>query len=640
MKSILKQTVCARDCYDSCPLTFELDNKGNPQKIIRAYGHDAVPHGGCARSNSDIKRLNTNRIQSPQYHKKNINWHEALTILSSKIKDTIKDYGAESILFLNYGGNQSLLAELFPERIWRKIGATLTDGAICTKSGHDAVKAHYGNSRGLQTFDVDKNLLVFWGMNPIVTSPNLWRKIMKERKKRDLPLIVIDPAKSETAKRADLFLQIHPGTDTALAFGIMNILMQNNRHDIDFLNRFSLDFDTLYIYAQKFDIKSTSRITGISISNIQKLADLYDKHRPSATFIGVGLQKTTHGYDQVRTLTFIPTILGQHRGFFYSNGQASPINKSYLTGEATYGKTKETSQITLPQDIKNGKFKLIFVSTMNPAATMPNLNTLRKGLQRKDVFLAVHDTHHTETTALADLILPATTYLEKFDVTPSWAHNYIRFSEAVCKPVTAGKTEPELVQALAKYLNLEDDFLFEDPKDALNIALREAVFGRNITEIKEPIRMKLEKPEVYPTKSGKIEFLSDKAKEAGFGAFPQYHINKKNENQFHLISGASPKYTNSQFEECHGKRNSNIFINPKDAKRLNIDNEQIIEISNNLGKIKLKAKISDKTASGVLFTYRLARGTEDGSVNDLIASETQKTGTGPVYNSCIVNIIP
>ncbi len=642
----INQTICARDCYDSCPLSFEIDDDGRVIRSVADSGHSFVASGGCARSAADVKRLYTGRIETPMLRTLSgyspISWDEAIEILANKISELSVIEQVKKIAFVNYAGNQGLLSLVYPERFWRKIGATLTDRAVCTKTGHLAIKAHYGNSFGLDAYSLSEyKVLIYWGMNLAVTAPHQWKKAVEWRKHSGGKIVVIDVVKTETSKRADLFIQIRPQTDVALVFALMQNLIKHQQHDIDFIARNTSGFDALSASVFEFSIEKLAEMCGVNILIINMLSDLYAQNKPSATFIGVGVQKHTNGFDQVRAVSFIPTILGQHRGYFYSNGQSTLVDEAYLSGEAIYGQAHTTSQVHLASDLLAGKFRLLFVSTMNPAVTLPNSTSFISGMNRPDVFVCVHDTHHTETSKHADLILPALTYLEKTDLILPWGHHRVRLSKPVCEPVTQGKSEIELMHLLAKKMGLSDDFLFENPIEALKKYLKPAI--DNVDEfIDSQIFTDLRKKNQtsYPTKSGKIEFLSENANTYGFLPLPVPKCSSVPEGFFQLISGASPKYTNSQFEESNGKRYSEVFINETDAGLLKIQNSDTVILKNQLGELHLTAQISDKTPQGVLFTYRLANGLLGGTINNLISDVPQfPDGGGPLFNSCFVELI-
>ncbi|MEA3450927.1 MAG: molybdopterin-dependent oxidoreductase, partial [Bacteroidota bacterium] len=216
------KTTCARDCYDSCGMIVTTEKN----EIISIKGdaeHPVTKGFLCPRGTKDIQRLNTNRIQYPSIKEganfNKISWQSAIKIISEKLQTTISKFGAEKVLYLDYSGNEGLYNNIFAKRLWYSLGATFTAGALCTASGHEAINLHYGSSYGVQPTELpNKKLIVFWGFNAAVNAPHFWKLALEAKKNNKAKIVVIDPIKTLSAKKADLFIQIYPGTDTALAY--------------------------------------------------------------------------------------------------------------------------------------------------------------------------------------------------------------------------------------------------------------------------------------------------------------------------------------------------------------------------------------------------------------------------------------
>lgn len=638
------KTTCPRDCYDACGMIVETENK----KIISIKGDPSHPVTRgflCPRGANDINRMKTNRILYPSIKKnsdfeKN-SWDLTITLVSKKLKETLAKYGNHSILYLDYSGNEGLYNNIFAKRLWYSLGATFTDGALCTASGHAALKLHYGDSFGIQATELaNQKLIIFWGFNAAVTSPHTWKLALQARKKNNAKIIVIDPIKNLSAKNADLFIQLFPGTDTALAFSIINKLISDNKIDNDFIKNFTLGFQELKEEAKKWTIKRTSEFCNIDIEKIELLTNLYSESKPSATYMGVGLQKREMGTEAIRAISFIPAILGFHRGFFYANSHGLLVDKDLISGENIYPNSKYVSQVNLGEQIKNGDFKFIFINSTNPAVTHTNLLSLIEGLQRKDVFVVVNETHWTKTAELANIVLAVPTFLEKDDVMLSWGHNYTRYSQQVIEPITDSKTEIWIMQEIAKKLNLTDNFIFEDHKKVILKAFENTVDKNDklYNSNNDLVKLKTKANDFYPTESGKIEFYSSQAQNLGINPLPVQTEIIRRENKFILLTTAVAKHTNSQFTEVFGKIPSEISISIDDAKRLNIKNEQIVKIKNELAELYFKAKISDSVQKNVLVLPRFVEDLNGTPSNVIFSGKFQKLGNGPTMHSTLVEI--
>ena len=639
-------TVCARDCYDTCSLKVTL---GESEQILSIKGDPANPITQgftCPRGAKDHERLYENRVENPfirkgEYFEKAV-WEEGLDAVSRKLRETIEKYGPESVLHLDFAGNMGLLTTVFPKRLWNNIGATQTDWALCGKSGHDALALHYGDGYGIKVVEISSmNLIVFWGFNAAVSSPHMWALARKARRERGARIVAVDLRESETAKSADLWIRPMPGSDVALAYGIINYLIRNNYINQEFVKEWTIGFEHLKAEADKWTPGRTERVTGVAWKYVEQLGNAYGTLKPGTTMIGIGLQKCDQGADQVRAVSFIPTLLGLHRGFFYSSGSSFSVNESFISGRALTDKTsKIVNQVALADLVKDGKFKFIYISCMNPAMTLPNQHAFREGLSRRDVFVTVHETHWTKTAQYADVVLPAPTYLEKEDLVIPWGHNYVRYSKRAVRPVTNSRSEIRDMQEIAKRLGLTEDWLYEDAWNSVDLALENALEKGNSQTLKsgEMLTLKTKSENNYSTPSGKIEFYSSIAAEAGLNPMPiqpQLCIEK---GKFILLNSATPEYTSTQFQEVYGAIPAVVAMNSQDAERQGIKEGHTVTIANELGQVQAKATISDTLPERVLWCPRQFEGLKENSLNCLMSSTPQEIGNGPRFNSTIVTV--
>ncbi len=632
----MAKTVCARDCYDSC--SMEVLNRGG-KLIIRGDKEHPITSGFlCPRGNREVKRILTNRIKRPHIRRNGklveVSWDEALVFVAQRIKRIIKDFGPQSILYLTYDGNAGLIHNQFVHRLWHRIDATLTDMAICTTTGHTILKTHFGESHGIRPIDLlDQKLIVFWGFNAAVTAPHIWAKALEARK-NGAKIITIDPLKTATAKNSNFWVRPKFGTDAALALFVINQIFAKGANDAAFLEKYTLGAEKLREAAKQWTLDKTAAFTNVKRRELEDLVDYYIKFRPSATMIGVALQKKDYGWEHIRAIAFIPTVLGYHRGFFYSNGQSYHIDYNYITG-AKFHKTKNIiPQVATANLVKQGRFKMIFVSSMNPAQTLPDAADFIEGKKEHNVFLAAVDTHWSRTAQLADVVLPATTFVEKQDVIVSWGHCFTQYSKPAIEPMFDSRNEVWIMRELAKRLNLTDPWLYQDPVEALQIAMKDSfIDGRGLVLTSQARQLRTKPRDWYPTESGKIELYSEKALSMGISPLPeQPPLPELNENQFSVLSTAVNQYTNSQFWEVFGEPEPIVFINQNDAEDLNIKEGQTVKLENEQGKILMKAKISDIVPEKMLWYPRNINDLTGKPVNSLVSPRYQKVGRGPLYH--------
>jgi anaerobic selenocysteine-containing dehydrogenase len=640
------RTVCARDCYDACSLIFHVDDN---QKITSVHGdieHPLTRGMVCPRSARDRDRLLNNRIESPCIKEatgfRKINWEESLDIVSRRLARTITERGSRDILFLNYAGNTGLMANAFPKRLWNAMGATQTDGALCSRSGHTGISMHYGESYGANPLEIPSmRLLVFWGFNAAVSAPHIWHLALRARKKGQTKIVVIDPIETDTASKADLWIRPKPETDVALAYGVLNQLITSGGADTAFIDKWTTGFGQLASEAAKWTPEKVQQACGISPDNLQLLTKLYAGNKPSMTLIGYGLQHCANGADQVRTVAMIPSVLGIHRGFFYGNGSAWRMDKSRISGKSlTTNQSNIIQQVAVADHLKQGDFSTVFVSCMNPAMTLPNQHAFQKGLARDDLFVIVHETHWTETAKLADIVLPAPTYLEKEDIVIPDSHNCVQYSRQVIPPVTDSRHEIQVMTGIAKRLGRAEPWLYEDALTAIGSAMPDAFENGSIEDLISGRQLKLKfKPrEHYPTPSGKIEFYPQTAVANGFSPLPtQGECIGKTEG-FTFISSSVANHTHTQFQEVYGNIPAVVHMNLEDAANAGItDGEQVL-MTNHLGSLRLETVISDRLPRGVLWSPKESADLDGVPQNSLTSSRPQTIGNGPRFNTTRVTL--
>ncbi|MFX0093280.1 MAG: molybdopterin-dependent oxidoreductase [Candidatus Hodarchaeota archaeon] len=645
------QTVCPRDCYDTCFLRVKVDST---EKIIFVKGDpdNPVTRGiVCPRGAKDNERVFRNRVlypyirdgSNPSKKFKKSTWDEVLTLVGNKLQQTLNDNGSEAVLHLDYAGNTGLLTWNFPLRLWNAIGATETDYAICSSSGHEALSLHYGLSYGIQPEELqDKKFIVYWGFNGAVSSIHMWNLALRARRHYGSEIAVIDPRESKSATKADLWLNPRPGSDVALAFGIAKYIIENDYVDLDFIRKWTYGYEQLKEEVMKWTPDRVKKVTGLDWNLIEELGQAYGERKPSATMIGIGFQKSVQGAESVRAVALLPALLGLHRGFFYSNSNAYNPNLSHLTGASlSTKKPKIVSQVALSSLVQKGEFKFIYVFNMNPILTLPDQKAFRAGLSRSDIFVVVHETHWTETTEYADVVLPAPTYLEKDDLVIPWGHRFVRKSNKVINPLGDSKDEIWIMQKLAKSLDLNESWLYEDPWTAVAKALENTLKNGTFDDLMNGKSLQLEcKPLTeYQTSTEKIEFYSTKAKELGVPPIPFQYPLKWNEGKFILLNSSLSKYTHTQFQEVYGAIPAIVQINPKDAEVYDIEDEETIILSNDHGKVSVMAKVSNKVPKGILWSPKQLTGINSEPQNVLISGTNQKIGKGPIFNSVVVKIL-
>ena len=442
---------------------------------------------------------------------------------------------------------------------------------------------------------------------------------------------------TETARNADIYIQPKFGSDIFLALGIANYLIQNELYDKEFIEKHIFGFEEFKRRISKFTVDYVSELTGIPPEQIKDFAEIYAYEKPSIIFIGYGLQRRFGGGETVRAISLLPALIGLHRGFYYSNTDSLNINFDYIMGGFLGKPSRIIPQSKVEVLLEKGEFKFVFIYLTNPAATYPNAGAIRRGLLRNDVFVVVHETHWTDTAMLADLILPAPTWLEKEDIITSYFHNYIVLNKKVINPLGESISEVDLMRKITERLEISQKDIYEDPFLAVKKAIRKTAFEEMMS--KGYAELPLKPKDKYQTPTGKIEFYSITAKKLGYNLLPEpIKINPPKDYPFILVSSASPKYTHTRFEDVYGFIPPILLMSPKDMRKLNLKDGNIVIVESKLGRVMLRAKGSNKIPQGIVFTFRSYKTLDGKRINEITTDELNEF-EGASINTTYVRIL-
>jgi anaerobic selenocysteine-containing dehydrogenase len=631
-------------------MVAEVDPEGRLVST-RGDGGNPVTQGFlCPRGNKDAERVYTNRVLTPRVrigtkpgrHFEEKSLKSTLDLVASRLREVIQEWGPEKALLLDYSGNMGLLASGFPRRLWNALGVSRTDYSVCAESGRAGLSLHYGLGYGLQPEEIpSRKVVVHWGFNPAVSSPHLWSLSLKARKDAQGKIVVVDPRRSDTAEQADLWIRPKPGSDVALAYGVARHLIRNGMMDETFIRKWACGFDAYRDEAMRWTPARVLEATGLDAASVESLAAVYSEKAPRALTMGIGFQKSRQGAEAVRAISLLPALLGEHRGFFYVNAPGYSVNQGYLTGARMAGKRLPVaSQVGLGTLVERGDYKFIYVYGMNPAATLPNQQAFRRGLTREDVFVVVHETHWTETCEFADVVLPAQTYFEKEDVVMPWAHRYVRKSEKAIAPLGKSVHEIDVMQELARRLDLKQEWLYEDPWKAVEKTVEKSFEEGHFQDLLHgaPVKLRSRPKEAYQTPSGKIEFSSPVAEARGHSSLPRQITLKRGPDEYLLLNSSDRRYTHSQFQEVYGPIPAIVRMHPDDARHLGVEDDTVVTLFNSLGKTTARVQTTDSVPAGILWSPKQFSGLDGSPQNSLTESRPQEVGGGSVYNSTVVRI--
>ncbi|MEH7128941.1 molybdopterin oxidoreductase family protein [Neobacillus drentensis] len=663
--------VCPLDCPDQCGLLLHKKNG----KIIKVDGdpqHPVTKGHICNKVRNMTERIyDENRLTYPLKRKgpkgaskfERISWEEAIQTITSRWKELIEIDGPESILPYSFYGNMGRLnAEGMDRRFFHRLGASRLDQTICSSAGSEGYKYTMGGSLGIDPEDtIHSKLFIFWGINAASTNMHQIAFAQIARKQNGAKIIVIDVHKNQTGRLADWFIPILPGTDSALALGMMHILFSENRVNRDFLQKYTVGHDELREHVVQYDPHTVSAITGVPVEDIYKLARMYGETSPAFIRIGNGPQHHDNGGMFVRTVSCLPALTGQ---WLVKGGGAIKGNSAYLASN--------TANLQRPDLLENKQTRVInmnllgdtlltldppvkslYVYGSNPAVVAPESNKVRNGLAREDLFTVVHDLFLTETAKYADIVLPATSSFENTDIYTSYWHHYIQLQQPVIEPYVESKSNLDVFKLLAKGMGFAE-WVFEETEaemitQALNNPRNLYLDGINYEALMEQHFMKAKVKPIFPgnmpTPSGKIELFSQKMLEDGYPPLPTYiPLVNDGDHPYQFVPGPNHHFLNSTFSNNQKhislEKELKVYMNLQDAWKAGIEDGDMVRVWNQRGECVLKATVGENVLPGVVATQGLWADSGDTKqlVNTLTPDRIADMGGGATFFSGRVSI--
>ncbi|WP_127758790.1 molybdopterin oxidoreductase family protein [Peribacillus asahii] len=663
-------SVCSLDCPDQCGLLLHKKDG----KIIKVEGdstHPVTKGNICNKVRNMTARIyDSKRLSQPlkRIGAKGegkfvpISWEEAIDTITSKWKTLINQHGPESILPYSFYGNMgNLSAEGMDRRFFHKLGASRLERSICNAAGATGYSYTMGGSFGVDPEEtIQTKLFIMWGINAVSTNMHQVT-IAQQARKNGAKVVVIDVHKNQTGKWADWFIPILPGTDSALALGLMHILYAENLINQSFLDEYTVGSAELREHVRQYDPATVSAITGVSIDDLYTLARMYGSTTPSFIRIGNGLQHHDNGGMAVRTIACLPALTGQ---WVVKGGGATKGNSGYLAFNTNAlqrpdllqnKKTRVVNMNQIGQALltKEKPIRSLFVYNSNPVLVAPNANKVQQGLMREDLFTVVHDLFLTETAMYADLVLPAASSYETEDFYTSYWHNYVQLQKPVIETYGESKSNVELFKLLAANMGFEEASFQDSEEDMIRQALdfpdNPYLEGITYESLSENQFVKAKMSPLFPgklrTPSGKIELYSEQMKQHGYEPLPTYTpIVTDSDLPFLFIPAPNHNFLNSTFsnndKHISMEKEPKLHMNIADALKLGIDTDDMVRIWNERGECILKAAPGDNVLAGVLVSQGLWQNTSDKKqhINALTPDRLADMGNGAVFFSGRVNL--
>jgi anaerobic selenocysteine-containing dehydrogenase len=551
-----------------------------------------------------------------------ISWQEATEEIADALKRIVRESGGASVLNAHYTGTFAMIGYHFPMRFFNRLGATEVDpDTVCNKAGHVALEYVYGTSQdGFDPRTASKSACILvWGANPSASAPHQHQYWLAEA---SCPVVVVDPLRTDTAKQADLHLQLRPGTDAVLAFAICRVLARDGLVDRAFITAHTIGFDELEREIDGCDLERAAEITCVPVARIEEAAHLYGAG-PSLLWIGQGLQRQPTGGNVVRSVAMLPALTGSlgkpGGGFLYLNGiETRGLDGDYLLGTALASSpVPPISQMDLASFLEDrDRFRALFCWNINIAASSPEQRRLRAAMQREDLFTVVADLFQTDTADLADIVLPASSFLEHDDLVLSYFHHSLGAQVKVLDPPGEALSNSEIFRRLARAMAYEEPELYERDEDILRRLLTDAgvtvgfdAFAQAGTwwPDAEPRRQFADGR--YPTPSGRIEIASKRAEADGFSRIPLARADPPPApGRLRLLSPASAwtlndSYGNDPVARSHAGAQV-VTLNPADAATRGLRDGDMALLRSEAGELLAPVSTSADVPVSVALVYK------------------------------------
>jgi anaerobic selenocysteine-containing dehydrogenase len=627
----IKRSVCPHDCPDTCGLLVEVENA----HVISVRGdpdHPFTRGAVCVKVRHYPERVHSpNRLRQPLKRTgpkgsgsfAPISWDDAMSEIVNRYKEILATYGGEAILPYSYAGTMGLVHFHGGHPFFHKLGASRLLRTICSA----AVEAGFGASMGaIPTTDiestVDSDLIILWGTNTLTTNVHAWPFFLEARRRGGL-IVSIDPYRNRTAEQADLHLPLRPGTDTALALGMMHVLIEEGFTDLPFIDQHTLGFDRLVERAKQYSPQTVGRITGLPPSTVEDVARKYGRARAPYIRLGWGPARQLNGGMAARTIALLPALVGalskKGGGITRSTSAAFSLNtKAVMREDLAPPGVRIINMVELGKaltELDHPPVKALHVYHSNPAVVAPDSSSVLKGLAREDLFTVVHEHFLTETALYADIVLPAATSLESTDLYRSYGHYYLQMAHPAIAPVGQSRSTLQIFQALASRFGFNEPCFTESEEQIIRRLLETpspTLQGITYERLSAGSPLRLNVPEQifsngFATPSGKVEFYSQTLADHGLDPLPEGapSLDLGGEGRYPLQLITPPRHTflNSTFNEVDVLREKagkpTIMMHPQDAASRGIDQGMSVRVYNERGECFLFAEVTDRTPPGV-----------------------------------------
>ncbi len=683
MNAVTSTTVrgaCPHDCPDACALITTVQDgiaikvQGNPR-------HDHTNGVLCTKVSRYTERsYHPQRLLQPlrrvgakgagQFE--TVSWDMALADIADRLK-RIAARGpgaAQAILPYNYAGTMGLVqGDSISARFFNRLGASLLDRTICSNAGAEALEHTFGGKVGMRVEHFAKaRLILIWGSNSIASNLHFWRYAL-EAKRSGARLVCIDPRRTETADKCHEHIALMPGTDAALALGLMHELIMHDWLDHDYLERHTQDWDRMRERALQWPPERVATVCGIDAQQVRQLARDYGACRgdagSAAIRVNYGVQRVRGGGNAVRAIVSLPALIGAWRkrcgGVLLSSSGQFPVQRAALERpDLRQDKARTINMVQIgdallqpASDAFGPAIEAVIVYNSNPVAVAPDSSQVARGFAREDLFTVVLEHFQTDTADYADYILPATTQLEHWDIHLSYGHTDVVLNRPAIAPQGQARPNTAIFRELARHMGFDDACFQQDDESLCRTAYGETVdfdllLAQGFASLGLP-----EAPFAhggFPSASGRCEFFSQRLADRGLDGLPDHLPNYETPGSspdypLAMISPPARNFLNSTFVNVTSLRDIEgepiLEMHVSDAQARRLASGSVVRVFNQRGHYRCKMIVSPRARPGVvngLGVWWRKLGLDGKNVNELTSQKLTDLGRAPTFYDCLVEV--
>ncbi len=664
MSTEIKRSVCPYDCPDACSLLVHVEG-GIAIKVSGDPDHPFTRGTLCPKMNHYEKTVHSpSRLTRPLMRTgpkgkgefRPVSWNEAIEHIAGRWSDIIARYGAEAIIPCSYAGTMGLVQRNCGHAFFHRLGASRLERTICSPAKDAGWKIAMGDTPGLHHDEViHSDLVILWGINAAATSIHTLRGVYEARK-RGADVWLIDTYETHTARSADKVFITRPGSDGALALGMMHVLVRDNLADEGFISKYVQGYEELRdTILPQYAPAAVSRITGLPAAIIEDMARAYGIAKAPFIRLGSGLSRYANGAMTVRTITCLPALVGAWAkpggGLLAGVSTGSAFDISRITREDFI--SKQTRLVNINKlghaltELDGPPAMGFYVYHCNPVGVVPDQNKVLQGLAREDLFTVVHERFLTDTALYADVILPATSSLEQSDIFRSYGHYCAQRAFPAIKPIGEAMSNWDTFRLLAAAMGFSDSYFKQTADDLIGEILANPspwLAKTDVEKLKTGLPVELPLPPDYKTNfktaSGKIEILSPSDSEP----LPRYTEPYGDDAPYWLMTAPTPVMLNSSFNERDdllSKERMTLKMNPADAAAKEFSDGQRVIAFNVRGEATFYLAVTQRVPAGVVVAegvWWLQKAPGSRTVNALTSQRLTDRGAGSTFYDTKVNV--